>query len=1080
MALAHRRGARRRARRHPEYVGFVGDEVWWTEPRPTEGGRRALVRRRADGDQESVLHAPWNVRSRVMEYGGQAVGRRHARRRAAGRVRQLRRPAAVLLAEAAANRARSPRCPRSAADCAGWSRSCGSERGEVWCVLEEFTGDGPTDVRRVLAAVPLDGSAAQDRDAVRELTDDRHRFVTGPRLSPDGRRAAWLAWDHPRMPWDGTELMVAEVAADGTLARRPARSPGGPDESIAQVDWAADGALLSRQRPLRLVEPVPADRTAMPVCPREEEFGGPLWKVGQSWFAPLEGGLVAVVHGRGATALGVLDPETGDVVDAAGPWTEFAATLAVHGEQGRRRRGESAQRLRGRRAGHPHRAGPGDRRRARRPGRPRATTPSRRSAPSPARTAATIHAHIYPPHHPGYTAPGRRAAPVRRVGARRADRPGARSCSTWRSPTSPRAASASPRSTTAGRPGTGGSTATGCANSGESSTSRTARPSALALADEGTADRDRLADPGRQRGRLDRGGLPHRHRRLRLRHDPLPDPRPRRLGPGETHDFESQYLESLVGPLAEVPGRYWSARPPSTPTDITAPFLLLQGLDDVDLPARAVRAVPRPAAARAGGCRTPTSRSRARGTASGARRRWCARWSPNCPCTPRSSGSNPPGIPTLELPSDPSTPLTRPARGSRPRRPGGRRRAQRARPRGAARGRARHSARLGPRPGRGTPCPGPARASSATSRGRTPTGPPTSRPPGATRRWTPCCAPAAVTARSAWSTCSTGRRMRAAGPKVFVGFSDVTALHEAFAVRLGLVTLHGPMAAGVDFLKDARAQDHLRATLFDPESVRVHRRRGRLALVPGRARGVTLGGCLSHARRRPGHPARPAVARGGLLMIEDVGEERVPDRPGAHPTAARRLARRRRRGRARLVGASAARTRSCAPCSPTGSAALGRAGRGGVRVRALRRGADDAVRGGRRAGRGRGDADAGGTGAAVTRRGAGLSSPSPVRRDLAGARASPVTGPCWPHEPEDLRERRQGRWQGRRCARAADAHRVAVAVLAVLALIFIFENTRSTKIRLLIPEVTMPLWMALLATAVIGALCGAYFMRRRR
>ncbi|MCX4978624.1 MULTISPECIES: DUF1049 domain-containing protein [unclassified Streptomyces] len=58
--------------------------------------------------------------------------------------------------------------------------------------------------------------------------------------------------------------------------------------------------------------------------------------------------------------------------------------------------------------------------------------------------------------------------------------------------------------------------------------------------------------------------------------------------------------------------------------------------------------------------------------------------------------------------------------------------------------------------------------------------------------------------------------------------------------------------------------------------------------------------------------------------------------------------------------------------------------------------------------------------------------------------------------------------------------RVSVVALALLALIFIFENTRSTKIRLLIPEVTMPLWMALLGTAVIGALCGAYFMKRRR
>ncbi|MER6969376.1 S9 family peptidase, partial [Streptomyces halstedii] len=55
---------------HPEFVGFVGAEVWWTEPRPTEGGRRTLVRRTEDGRQESVLPAPWNVRSRVIEYGG--------------------------------------------------------------------------------------------------------------------------------------------------------------------------------------------------------------------------------------------------------------------------------------------------------------------------------------------------------------------------------------------------------------------------------------------------------------------------------------------------------------------------------------------------------------------------------------------------------------------------------------------------------------------------------------------------------------------------------------------------------------------------------------------------------------------------------------------------------------------------------------------------------------------------------------------------------------------------------------------------------------------------------------------------
>ncbi|MEW2044714.1 LD-carboxypeptidase [Streptomyces sp. NPDC005476] len=119
--------------------------------------------------------------------------------------------------------------------------------------------------------------------------------------------------------------------------------------------------------------------------------------------------------------------------------------------------------------------------------------------------------------------------------------------------------------------------------------------------------------------------------------------------------------------------------------------------------------------------------------------------------------------------------------------------------------------------------------------------------------------------------------MRAAGPKVFVGFSDATTLHEAFAVRLGLVTLYGPVAAGIDFIKNARAQEHLRATLFAPETVRTigSARSGPstgTALVPGRARGVTSGGCLTLLATGYGTPHTRAGARGGLLLIEDVGE----------------------------------------------------------------------------------------------------------------------------------------------------------------------------------------------------------------
>ncbi|MEU0399501.1 LD-carboxypeptidase [Streptomyces sp. NPDC006197] len=115
--------------------------------------------------------------------------------------------------------------------------------------------------------------------------------------------------------------------------------------------------------------------------------------------------------------------------------------------------------------------------------------------------------------------------------------------------------------------------------------------------------------------------------------------------------------------------------------------------------------------------------------------------------------------------------------------------------------------------------------------------------------------------------------IRAAGPKAFVGYSDVTALHEAFAVRAGFATLHGPMVAAGTFLSDPRTQESLRATLFEPETVLTLGLETARPLVPGRARGVTLGGCASLLAADLGTPHRRPSARGGLLLLEDVGEE---------------------------------------------------------------------------------------------------------------------------------------------------------------------------------------------------------------
>ncbi|WP_329173506.1 S66 peptidase family protein [Streptomyces sp. NBC_01477] len=115
--------------------------------------------------------------------------------------------------------------------------------------------------------------------------------------------------------------------------------------------------------------------------------------------------------------------------------------------------------------------------------------------------------------------------------------------------------------------------------------------------------------------------------------------------------------------------------------------------------------------------------------------------------------------------------------------------------------------------------------------------------------------------------------MQQAAPKVFLGYSDITVLHQAFATRLGVATLHGPMPGTPGFLTDPAGQEHLRRTLFTPEDVQVLHAPAPRALVPGRAAGVVLGGCLSLLASDLGTRSGRPSAAGGILLLEDVGEE---------------------------------------------------------------------------------------------------------------------------------------------------------------------------------------------------------------
>jgi muramoyltetrapeptide carboxypeptidase len=115
--------------------------------------------------------------------------------------------------------------------------------------------------------------------------------------------------------------------------------------------------------------------------------------------------------------------------------------------------------------------------------------------------------------------------------------------------------------------------------------------------------------------------------------------------------------------------------------------------------------------------------------------------------------------------------------------------------------------------------------------------------------------------------------MSAVPPKVFAGFSDITVLHEAFAVRMGVATLHAPMVGGTQ-IQDQTTAELLRRTLFAPESVLVLGSPTAEALVPGVATGVTVGGCLALLADNLSTPTARAGADGGILILEDTGEER--------------------------------------------------------------------------------------------------------------------------------------------------------------------------------------------------------------
>jgi dipeptidyl aminopeptidase/acylaminoacyl peptidase len=343
-----------------------GDDVWWQETRPDEGGRTTIIHRRLDGETEELLPAPWNARSRVHEYGGRSYlpipvseghgivfsnyedQRLHRLDPSDAKPRPLTPEAAVPAGLRYADFVLSPDgtevwcvceghvlaplpehggAAGGGADPAGGSATPGGARGTGGA------GGAPVkEVRRAIVAVPLDGSAADNPAAIRELVSGAN-FYASPTPSPDGGHIAWVQWNHPRMPWDGTEVRVANLE-DGKVERartvkgglnESALAPAWRDERTLYVvsDWSGWWNIYQ----VGLYGGSPAAQ-----YPAEEEFAGALWQLGGMPYIVLDDRRLVVLHGQGDQRLGIYDPETAELTDLDLPYTDWQLTLSGDGQ----------------------------------------------------------------------------------------------------------------------------------------------------------------------------------------------------------------------------------------------------------------------------------------------------------------------------------------------------------------------------------------------------------------------------------------------------------------------------------------------------------------------------------------------------------------------------------------------------------------------------------------------------------------------------------------------------------------------------------------------------------------------------